>query len=39
MHIRANTCPVWNDDLSDPERFTNPVLIQNIVADGITLGR
>jgi len=30
--------PVWDDDLAHPERFSNPVLIRNIVEDGIRLG-
>ncbi len=29
--------PVWEDDLAHPERFSNPVLIRNIVEDGIGL--
>jgi predicted nucleotidyltransferase len=30
--------PVWEDDLAHPERFSNPVLIRNIVEDGVRLG-
>ena len=30
--------PVWEDDLAHPERFSNPVLIQNIAREGIRLG-
>ena len=35
--VLVQAFPMWNDDLSHPERFTNPSLIQNIVADGIRL--
>src|SRR5664279_2224879 len=30
--------PMWDDDLAHPERFPNPVLIQNIAREGIRLG-
>ncbi len=30
--------PMWDGDLTHPERSTNPVLLQNIVEDGIRLG-
>ena len=30
--------PLWGDDLSHPERFSNPGLIQYIVEGGIRLG-
>ena len=29
--------PMWDGDLAHPERFTNPILIQNISEDGIRL--
>ncbi len=30
--------PMWEGDLTHPERFTNPILIHNIAEDGIRLG-
>ncbi len=30
--------PMWDGDLTHPERFTNPNLIRNISEDGIRLG-
>jgi predicted nucleotidyltransferase len=32
--VLLHAFPAWDDDLSHPERFTDPGLIQNIVADG-----
>jgi uncharacterized protein len=36
--VLVQALPMWDGDLTHPERFTNPSLIQNIAADGIRLG-
>ena len=36
--VLVHPMPMWDDDLARPERFTNPVLIQNIADDGVKLG-
>jgi predicted nucleotidyltransferase len=36
--VLVQAFPMWDDDLSHPERFANPALIQNIVRDGRRLG-
>jgi predicted nucleotidyltransferase len=33
--VLVQPLPLWDDDLAFPERFRNPELIRNIVADGI----
>ena len=36
--ILVQPLPLWDDDLTHPERFANPALIRTIVAAGIRLG-
>lgn len=36
--ILVQPFPVWEDDLTHPERFVNPALIRNIAAEGVRLG-
>ena len=33
--ILVQPFPLWDDDLTNPARFSNPSLIRNIVEDGI----
>jgi predicted nucleotidyltransferase len=33
--VLVQALPMWGDDLTHPERFANPTLIRNIVAEGI----
>jgi uncharacterized protein len=35
--VLVQPLPLWDDDLTHPERFVNPALIHNIAAEGITL--
>jgi predicted nucleotidyltransferase len=35
--INISPLPVWMDQWEDPERFSNPSLLQNIVREGIRL--
>ena len=35
--IRIQPLPVWEEEWSQPERYSNPYLLQNIVREGITL--
>ena len=35
--VLVRAFPLWDDDLSHPERFTHPGLIKNIAEDGIRL--
>ena len=36
--VLVQALPLWGDDLSHTERFTNPTLMQNIARDGIRFG-
>ena len=36
--VLVQALPLWDGDLSNPERFTNPTLIRNIARDGVRLG-
>ena len=36
--VLVQALPLWDDDLSHPERFTNPSLIHSIARDGIRFG-
>ena len=36
--ILVQPLPLWDGDLTHPERFTNPALIRSIAKDGIRLG-
>ena len=36
--ILVQPFPLWDGDLTHPERFTNPTLIRTIAEDGIRLG-
>lgn len=35
--IRIQPPPVWEEEWSHPERYSNPYLLQNIVREGIAL--
>ncbi len=35
--INISPLPVWTDEWSHPERFSNPALLHNIARDGIRL--
>ena len=35
--IRIQPLPVWESEWADPERYSNPYLLQNILREGITL--
>ena len=35
--IRIQPLPVWESDWAEPERYSNPYLLKNIVREGITL--
>jgi len=36
--ILVQAFPLWQDDLTHPERFINPAVIHSIAAEGIRLG-
>ncbi|RQR72678.1 MULTISPECIES: nucleotidyltransferase family protein [unclassified Burkholderia] len=35
--VLVGALPIWEDELEHPERFSNPVLIENIRREGIPL--
>ena len=35
--IRIQPLPVWESEWAEPERYSNPYLLQNIMREGITL--
>ena len=35
--IRIQPLPVWEEEWAQPERYSNPYLLQNIMREGITL--